>query len=121
MIMPTPAQSARQDWRLETGDWRLETGDWRLRSHPLTHRPSPPPRCTVRPSMKKILCVLCATAASYVLLIAAGQDSSPLLKNYKPVTASRLLKPEDGDWLMVRRTYDGWGYSPLEKINTSNV
>src|SRR5215471_14561843 len=44
-----------------------------------------------------------------------------VLQNYKPVTAERLRKPEDGDWLMVRRTYDGWGYSPLEQINTKNV
>src|SRR5881397_3668317 len=44
-----------------------------------------------------------------------------VLENYKPVTADRLKKPEDGDWLMVRRTYDGWGYSPLEQITTKNV
>src|SRR5215467_7179878 len=72
-------------------------------------------------NVKKILCVLCAAAASYVAVIAAGQETTPPLKTYKPVTAQRLLKPEDGDWLMVRRTYDGWGYSPLDKINTSNV
>ena len=40
---------------------------------------------------------------------------------YKPVTAERLLKPDPADWLMVRRTYDGWGYSPLDQINTGNV
>jgi alcohol dehydrogenase (cytochrome c) len=57
----------------------------------------------------------------YVVALAAGQDLSPLLKNYKPVTAQRLLKPNDGDWLMVRRTYDGWGYSPLDQIDTRNV
>src|SRR6185295_499657 len=44
-----------------------------------------------------------------------------VLQNYKPVTAERLKKPEDGDWLMVRRTYDGWGYSPLEQITAKNV
>jgi alcohol dehydrogenase (cytochrome c) len=44
-----------------------------------------------------------------------------LLQNYRPVTADRLLKPDDGDWLMVRRTYDGWGYSPLAQITTDNV
>ena len=37
------------------------------------------------------------------------------------VTAERLKQPADGDWLMVRRTYDGWGYSPLDQINTKNV
>jgi alcohol dehydrogenase (cytochrome c) len=44
-----------------------------------------------------------------------------ILKNYKPVTAERLKKPEDGDWLTVRRTYDGWGYSPLDQITPANV
>src|SRR4030095_7422980 len=44
-----------------------------------------------------------------------------ILQNYKLVTAERLKKPEDGDWLSVRRTYDGWGYSPLEEIKRSNV
>jgi len=46
---------------------------------------------------------------------------SPTLQTYKPVTSQRLTHPEDGDWLMVRRTYDGWGYSPLEQITSANV
>jgi alcohol dehydrogenase (cytochrome c) len=44
-----------------------------------------------------------------------------ILQSYKPVTADRLKKTEDGDWLMARRTYDGWGYSPLEQITRGNV
>ncbi len=44
-----------------------------------------------------------------------------ILKAYPPVTAERLLKPADGDWLMIRRTYDGWGYSPLDQITPANV
>src|SRR2546428_323835 len=49
-------------------------------------------------------------------------DPAPaILQNYKPVTMERLKKPDDGDWLTVRRTYDGWGYSPLEQITTKNV
>src|SRR3984893_9531414 len=44
-----------------------------------------------------------------------------ILQNYQAVTAERLLKPEDGNWLMIRRTYDGWGYSPLDQITPSNV
>src|SRR5262245_13743067 len=43
------------------------------------------------------------------------------LQNYKTVTADRLKQPADGDWLMVRRTYDGWGYSPLDQITPRNV
>ena len=44
-----------------------------------------------------------------------------ILQAYQPVTAERLLKPADGEWLMIRRSYDGWGYSPLTQINTQNV
>ena len=43
------------------------------------------------------------------------------LANYQAVTTQRLLKPEDGNWLMIRRTYDGWGYSPLDQITPQNV
>jgi alcohol dehydrogenase (cytochrome c) len=68
-----------------------------------------------------LLRALCGFAATFVIATAAGQELPSVLKNYKPVTAQRLLKPEDGDWLMIRRTYDGWGYSPLEKINTGTV
>jgi alcohol dehydrogenase (cytochrome c) len=52
------------------------------------------------------------------------QQSAPLpkiLQNYPPVTAARLKNPEASDWLMIRRTYDGWGYSPLDQITTENV
>src|SRR6187397_319368 len=45
----------------------------------------------------------------------------PILQKYTPVTAQRLLKPEADNWLMIRGTYDGWGYSPLKQITTANV
>ena len=32
-----------------------------------------------------------------------------------------LQNPADGDWLMWRRTLDGWGYSPLDQIDRDNV
>ncbi len=40
----------------------------------------------------------------------------PILQNYRSVSNERLKRPDDGDWLMIRRTYDGWGYSPLDQI-----
>ena len=63
------------------------------------------------------------SAASLLLLacIAAGEAGPSILESYKPVTSERLKKPGDGDWLMVRRTYDGWGYSPLAQITPANV
>ncbi|MGE3509427.1 MAG: PQQ-binding-like beta-propeller repeat protein [Vicinamibacterales bacterium] len=39
----------------------------------------------------------------------------------RPVTDADLLSPPEGDWLSWRRTLDGWGYSPLKSMNTSNV
>jgi alcohol dehydrogenase (cytochrome c) len=44
-----------------------------------------------------------------------------VLQKYQPITADRLRHPEDGNWLMIRRTYDGWGYSPLDQITAANV
>ena len=38
-----------------------------------------------------------------------------------PVTDEVLRNPPPGDWLMYRRTYDGWGYSPLDQITRTNV
>ena len=32
-----------------------------------------------------------------------------------------LTAPPDADWLVWRRTYDAYGYSPLDQINTENV
>ncbi len=44
-----------------------------------------------------------------------------VLQNYTPVTAERLKNPEDGNWFHFRRTYDGWGFSPLKEITPDNV
>jgi alcohol dehydrogenase (cytochrome c) len=63
------------------------------------------------------------------LAFAQGPQQAPpppapvpaLLQNYQPMTAERLKKPEDGNWPMIRRTYDGWGYSPLSEITPANV
>jgi alcohol dehydrogenase (cytochrome c) len=48
-------------------------------------------------------------------MLAAAQGS------YSPVTDQRLVQPEAGNWLMIRGNYQGWGYSPLDKINAGNV
>src|ERR1700728_957656 len=74
----------------------------------------------------RTLCVLALTAAA---LLGQSQPQPPspptpmpaVLQNYQPVTAERLKNPEDSNWLSIRRTYDGWGYSPLDKISTANV
>ena len=64
------------------------------------------------------------------LLVASGSACSSttpalmaqgLSTPYPTVTDQRLQRPEAGDWLMYRRTYDGSGFSPLKQITSSNV
>src|SRR5882672_5943665 len=56
---------------------------------------------------------------------SAAQDTrarhAALLDGLVPVTDQTLLHPSDDDWLTWRRTYDGWGYSPLSQVNRDNV
>ena len=40
---------------------------------------------------------------------------------FVPVTDAMIENPAPGDWLLWRRTPDGWGYSPLDQIDTENV
>src|ERR1051325_2033658 len=84
--------------------------------------------------------LIAAAVPAFFLSTVAGQDKEggkagakqkgipgppppmpAILQNSQPVTAERLLKPEDGNWPMIRRTYDGWGYSPLDQITPANV
>jgi alcohol dehydrogenase (cytochrome c) len=66
-------------------------------------------------------------AASVALLAAmpalaqAPAQAPRVIDGVRPVTDAMLRQPEDGSWLMWRRTYDGWGYSPLNQINKQNV
>ena len=41
--------------------------------------------------------------------------------DFVPVTDAMLQDPAPDDWLMWRRTLDGWGYSPLNEVNRDNV
>ena len=43
------------------------------------------------------------------------------VKNYLPVTDEMLAHPDPGDWLMARRNYQAWSYSPLTQITAGNV
>ena len=68
---------------------------------------------------------LTGAAAQQIVYPASNSPTpgpmAPLLQRYAPVTPERLLHPEDADWLLFRRTYDGWGYSPLAEITPANV
>ena len=70
--------------------------------------------------MRNIVCLSLITTA-YAMVAGDIARAQSLPGNYTPVTESMLLNPPTGEWLMWRRTYDHWGYSPLDQITTSNV
>jgi len=63
-------------------------------------------------------------SAIFTLLAAQSaftQGANVDAKPYPKVTDERLEHPAAGDWLMYRRTYDGFGFSPLNQITPSNI
>ena len=72
-------------------------------------------RCpTVRYALVTLTAVLLWTPPP-VPLQAQAPDA------FTPVTDAMLQSPDADDWLMWRRTLNGWGYSPLDQINGDNV
>jgi PQQ-dependent dehydrogenase (methanol/ethanol family) len=81
---------------------------------------------------KKSALVAAGTVAASAMAGAAlaqaegGTNASPAaqplaLHRPTPVSAQMLVHPSDSDWLMFRRTLNGWGYSPLAQITARNV
>ena len=62
-----------------------------------------------------------AALAAACLSPAAAAGQTPPRDPFVPVTDAMLQDPAPGDWLMWRRTLDGWGYSPLDQIDRGNV
>ena len=56
----------------------------------------------------------------FVPLVAAAAQSGEDA-GFVPVTDAMLEDPAADDWLMWRRTQNGWGYSPLDQVNRDNV
>ena len=50
-----------------------------------------------------------------------GVTVAGTVEGYRPVTDEMLRDPDDGDWLMIRRNYQAWNYSPLADIDRSNA
>ncbi len=47
--------------------------------------------------------------------------SGHTVAGFVPVDDGMLADPDPGDWLMYRRTYDAWAFSPLDEIDAANV
>ena len=63
-----------------------------------------------------IACVVVAALAVVTAPPVLAQED-----RIRPVTDAELQNPSPDDWLMWRRTLDGWGYSPLDQIDRNNV
>lgn len=60
--------------------------------------------------------MLALSGSAFVLSTAIAEAP-----DFVRVTKEMLAAPDDGDWLMLGRTYDEQRYSPLSQINQKNV
>ncbi len=73
-------------------------------------------------SARAALSRTCLAALTCAALVAAAEAPGRAQGgDFVPVTDAMLQEPDPADWLMWRRTLDGWGYSPLDQINAANV
>src|SRR5262249_50747609 len=57
--------------------------------------------------------------SAFCSLAASAEPALP--ERLRPITEDVALRPSPNDWVMWRRTYDSWGYSPLDQINKRNI
>ena len=75
------------------------------------------PRLAARP-VPMLALILLLPALGPAALHAQSTNTDD---GFVPVTDAMLQDPAPGDWLMWRRTLNGWGYSPLGRITRENV
>ncbi len=64
----------------------------------------------------------CLVAVAFLSVsVVAELPARAQVGDFTPVTDAMLQDPDPGDWLMWRRTLDGWGYSPLDQVSRENV
>src|SRR5690606_34998898 len=76
------------------------------------------------PSFRKCAVSVAALAAAAFAAPALAADAAPVAAGAPattPVTDAMLHTPPPGEWLMWRRDYSAWGYSPLDQVNARNV
>ena len=73
----------------------------------------------------KTLTLATALFAVAVFGVDAQQPATPAaparVPTITPVSDQMLQNPDPNEWLMWRRTLNGWGFSPLDQIKKSNV
>ena len=71
------------------------------------------------PFTTRLLALALATVGLLAQLTGDLRAQTP--DDFTPVTDAMLAQPLADDWPMWRRTLDGWGYSPLDQIDRTNV
>ncbi len=75
----------------------------------------------MRPWWRVASAALALTLAILALAASPGETHAQSSGAFVPVTDAMLREPAPSDWLMWRRTLNGWGYSPLDQIDRDNV
>ena len=73
------------------------------------------------PSFRFRLAFIACGVVAAALAVATVSPVFAQENRIRPVTDAELENPSPGDWLMWRRTLNGWGYSPLDQVNRDNV
>ena len=73
--------------------------------------------CRALASLGALILPLAAALSTPTRAIGQARSSPAFV----PVTDAMLQSPAAEDWLMWRRTLDGWGYSPLDQVDRENV
>ena len=68
-----------------------------------------------------LVVVRVVSVAMFMLICGVADIEGQTSSEFKPVTDAMLQDPAAEDWLMWRRTLNGWGYSPLDQVTTENV
>src|SRR5215510_5407241 len=68
--------------------------------------------------MKRLTLAIACLVLLFSGFYSVAQQSA---SGFVPVSDEMLQNPAPADWLMWRRTLNGWGYSPLDQINRTNV
>ena len=62
-----------------------------------------------------------AIACAVIVVAIGGVIGQAQDEDFTPVSDAMLQDPVPANWLMWRRTLDGWGFSPLDQITRENV
>jgi hypothetical protein len=69
----------------------------------------------------RYLATIAGMLAATTLWSFPALAEQPPLQQFTPVSDHIAQNPSPNDWLMWRRTYNSWGHSPLNQINTGNA